>query len=525
MLPAMVAVPPPLDLSVLPPEYQIAFEGLIARTSELEELANRQEALIAELHNALYGKKSERLTEDERQLAFEDLEVAVSEVAETRDALTAAAPTEKKRPPKSRNLGNLPAHLPRIEEVIEPDNLECPCGCGQMHRIGEDRTERLDVVPAQFRVIVTIRPRYACRTCTDGVRQAPAPAHLIEGALPTEALIAHVLVSKYADHLPLHRQSQIMARSGVDLHRSTLADWVGKAAFHLTPVVDRLAEELKSSTKLFMDETTAPVLDPGRGRTKTGFLWALARDDRRWGGDDPPGVVYFYAPGRGGENAETFLTGFNGILQIDGYAGYNRLTRPSRKGGAPITVAHCWAHARRKLREVFDRDKSEIAAEGLRRIAEFYAIEADIRGTSPGQRLSARQARTAPLVASFRDWLTVQRARISPKSRLGEKLAYIHRHWDGLQTFLTDGRVEIDSNSVENLVRPIALNRKNALFAGHDEGGKAWGRIASLIETAKINGVDPFVYLKGALKAMANGHPQSRIDDLLPWNFADRPNA
>jgi hypothetical protein len=197
-----------------------------------------------------------------------------------------------------------------------------------------------------------------------------------------------------------------MARSGIDLHRSTLADWVGKAAFHLTPVVDRLAEELKRSTKLFMDETTAPVLAPGRGQTKTGYLWALARDDRRWGCEDPPGVVYFYAPGRGGENAETFLTGFDGILQVDGYSGYNRLTRPSRKGGRPITVAHCWAHARRKLREVFDRDGSEIAAEGLRRIAELYAIEADIRGAGPGQRLSARQARTAPLVASLRDWLT-----------------------------------------------------------------------------------------------------------------------
>jgi hypothetical protein len=198
------------------------------------------------------------------------------------------------------------------------------------------------------------------------------------------------------------------------------------------------------------------VLDPGRGRTKTGFLWALARDDRNWGGADPPGVVYFYAPDRGGENAERFLKGFDGILQTDGYSGYNRLTRPTRKGGNPITVAHCWSHARRKLREVFDRDGSEIAAEGLRRIAELYRIEAEIRGTSPGQRLSARQARTVPLIESFGEWLTEARSRVSAKSRLGEKLAYIHRHWDGLQTFLTDGRVEIDSNGVDNLIRPIA---------------------------------------------------------------------
>ena len=215
-----------------------------------------------------------------------------------------------------------------------------------------------------------------------------------------------------------------------------------------------------------------------------------------------------------------------GSLQLDGYQGYNRLTRPSRKGGAPIRVAHCWAHARRKLREVFDREAScgarlgvTIAAEGLRRIAAFYAVEADIRGLDPGQRLSARQARTAPLVAAFGDWLRESRLRVSAKSRLGEKLAYVHRHWDGLQTFLHDGRVEIDSNGVENLIRPIALNRKNALFAGHDEGGKAWGRIASLIETAKVNDIEPFAYLKATLEAIANGHPKSRIDDLLPWNF------
>ena len=235
----------------------------------------------------------------------------------------------------------------------------------RLHKIGvvlearlrhEDRTERLDIVPAQLRVIVTVRPKYACRTCTDGVTQAPAAAYLIEGGLPTEGAIAHVLVNKYADHLPLYRQSQILARAGINIHRGTLADWVGVAAFHLRPVVDRLAEHLKTSTKLFMDETTAPVLDPGRGRTKTGYLWALARDDRRWGGDDPPGVVFFYAPDRRGENAEKILHGFDGILQIDGYQGYNRLTRPSRKGGEPIRVAHCWAHARRKLKEVFDRD-------------------------------------------------------------------------------------------------------------------------------------------------------------------------
>jgi transposase len=511
---------PALDLSAIPIAQRAAVLALLEEVAALKDITKRQEHLIAELNHALHGKRSEKLTEDERQLAFEDLSIALAEVeAEKEKRATKAGDGASTKPAPKRTIGNLPADLPRVMEIIEPDSLICPCGCGIMHKIGEDRTERLDIVPAQLRVIVTVRPKYACRTCTDGVTQAPARPHLIMGGLPTEATIAHVLVSKYADHLPLYRQSQILARAGLDLHRAVLAMWVGKAAFHLKPVVDRLAEHLKRSGKLFMDETSAPVLDPGRGATKTGYLWALARDDRAWGGEAPPGVVYFYSPDRAGVNAETFLTGFDGILQIDGYTGYNRLSHPSRKGGAPIRVAHCWAHARRKLKEIFDRDGSEIAAEGLRRIAEFYAVEDDIRGISPGQRLSARQARTAPLVAAFGEWLQDQRRKISGKSRLGEKLAYIHNHWDGLQTFLHDGRVEIDSNRVQNLIRPIALNRKNALFAGHDEGGIAWGRIASLIETCKINGVEPFAYLKATLTAIANGHPQSRIDDLMPWHF------
>jgi hypothetical protein len=305
-------------------------------------------------------------------------------------------------------------------------------------------------------------------------------------------------------------------RAGLNLHRAVLADWVGKAAFQLKPVVDRLADHLKRSGKLFMDETTAPVLDPGRGKTITGYFWALACDGRPWGGEDPPGVVHFYAPGRVGENAKTILTGFDCILQVDGYQGYNRLTKPSRKGGTLIRVAYCWAHARRKLKGVFDRDGSATTAEGFHSIAEIYAVVADIRGISPGQRLSARQARSAPLVAAFGEWLQAQRRKISAKSDLGEKLTYIHNHWDGLQTFITNGRVEIDNNRVENLIRPIALNRKNALFAGHDEGCIAWGRIASLIETCKINGVEPFAYIKATLTAIANGHSQSHIDDLLP---------
>ncbi|MCP4933744.1 MAG: IS66 family transposase [bacterium] len=488
--------------------------------SHLEEYAKRLEYLVVEFKHALYGKKSERLDPDQLALAFEDLETAIGEAESTGDSggEESFSPDKPKRRAK-RNLGHLPKELPRTERVIEPDSIQCSCGCGEMKRIGEDRSERLDIIPAQFRVIVTIRPKYACRSCEGKVIQASAPAHLIEGALPSEGLIAHVLVSKWADHLPLYRQSQIYMRSGLDLHRSTLANWAGKAAFHLRPIFNHMTENLKSSSKLFMDETTAPVLDPGRGKTKTGYLWAIARDDRGWNGSDPPCVLFNYAPGRSGKHAEEFLNGFNGILQVDGYAGYNRLTRNDRNGGDPVMLAYCWAHARRKLHDLAEKSGSQIAIEGLKQIAALYQIEANIRGKSPQQRLAVRQARSAPIVKVFGIWLKQQRVRVSPKSRIGEKLAYIANHWDGLQLFLTDGRVEIDSNAVENTIRPIALNRKNALFAGHDEGGKNWGLFASLIETCKLNGINPFDYLKATLEALASGHPQSRIDELMPWAF------
>ncbi|MBY6059814.1 IS66 family transposase, partial [Leisingera daeponensis] len=251
---------PPIDLSAIPEDQRDAVLAVLRERDALREANKRLEHLVAELNQVVHGKRSEKLSEDERQLAFEELEIAVAEVETQQNAQTSTGPAPRK--PARRNRGNLPKDLPRIEKVIEPDSLDCPCGCGEMHRIGEDRTERLDIIPAQLRVIVTVRPKYACRACAEGVIQAPAPAHLIEGGLPTEGAIAHVLVSKFSDHLPLYRQSQILARSGIDLHRSTLADWVGTAAFHLGPVVDRLAEHLKGSGKLFMDETTAPVLDP-----------------------------------------------------------------------------------------------------------------------------------------------------------------------------------------------------------------------------------------------------------------------
>ena len=425
-----------------------------------------------------------------------------------------AARAQKRR----MNRGALPTHLPRVEIIVDLDDRACPCCKGQLHRIGEDVSERLDIVPARFRVLVTRRPKYACRTCEEAVAQAPAPARLIEGGIPTEATVAHVLVSKYADHLPLYRQSQIFARQGVNLDRSTLADWVGRAAFHLRPVHERLLAHLRASTKIFADETTAPVLDPGRGRTKTGQLWAYARDDRPWGGADPPAVAYVYAPERKAERPMMHLAGFKGVLQVDGYAGYRAL---AEKGD--VRLAFCWAHVRRRFYELAAAGPAPIASEALRRIAELYAIEAEIRGRDADARRDVRQARSRPLVDALEPRLREKLALISQKMKLAEAIRYALSRWEGLTRFIDDDRVEIDSNIVERAIRPIALNRKNALFAGSDGGGEHWAIIASLIETCKLSGVNPQAWLATALTKIVNGHLNTKLDELMPWNYAQPP--
>jgi transposase len=376
----------------------------------------------------------------------------------------------------------------------------------------------LDIVPAQLRVLVVRRPKYGCRACQEVVVQASAPARLIEGGLPTDATVAQVLVSKYADHLPLYRQAQIYARQGVNLDRSTLADWVGRAAFTLRPVYDRLFANLKSSIKLFADETTAPVLDPGRGRTKTGQLWAYARDDRPWGGADPPGVAYVYAPDRKAERPRAHLTGFKGVLQVDGYAGY----RPLAERGE-VELAFCWSHVRRRFYELAVAGPAPIASEALERIAKLYAIESAVRGRSADERHTVRQKKSKPLVDDSQIWLRAKLELISQKTNLAEAIRYALSRWAGLTRFIDDGRIEIDSNVVERSIRPIALNRKNALFAGSDGGGEHWAIIASLIETCKLNGIDPQTYLADVIARIANGHSNGRIDQLLPWAYPAMP--
>jgi transposase len=494
---------------------------LAAEVERLTEQNERLDHIIAVLRRAQFGRKSERISTEQMALALEDVETsfgAEDAVAEKNNEIARREGVNNRR----ANRGHLPPHLPREEVVIEPEAKTCPCCGGALHAIGEDVSERLDKVPARLRVIVTRRPKYACRSCTDGVVQAPAPSRLIPGGLPTEALVADVLEAKYANHLPLYRQAQMFAREGVHLNRATLAHWVGFAAAELEPLHARLVQMLKSSPKLFADETRCPVLDPGRGRTKTGYLWAIARDDRPWGGSDPPAVAYLYAPGRGGEHAIRHLAGFSGILQVDGYVAYDALTNAKRAGG-PLTLAFCWSHFRRRFYDIAKGGNAPIATEALERIGALYKIEAEIRGCSPDERRAQRQGRTKPLIESLETWLERQLARVSGRSTIAKDIRYGLSHWHGLIRFLDDGRVEIDSNTVERSIRPIALNRKNALFAGSDEGGANWAIIASLIETCKLNAVHPHAWLTDTLTKLVNLWPASRIDELMPWAHAKTP--
>lgn len=495
--------------AALPDDPDLLKAMLLAERAESERL--RQ--IIKELQRHRFGRRAESLPEEQLQLGLEEAEQAEAAAhAETEERVLAERAMRAAR--RRANRGTLPAHLPRIETLVDIDSMICP-GCGgPLHRIGEDVAERLDIMPAQVRVLVVRRPKYACRACEDVVVQAAAPARLIQGGLPTEATVAQVLVSKYADHLPLYRQAQIYARQGVNLDRSTLADWVGHAAFLLRPIHERLLDRLRASAKLFADETTAPVLDPGRGRTKTGQLFAYARDDRPWGSTDPPIVAYVYAPDRKAARPIAHLTGFRGVLQVDGYAGYKALADRGE-----VRLAFCWSHVRRPFYELAQGGMAPIASEALTRIAALYRIEDDIRGRSAEERRTARQQRSRPLVEALQPWLREKLSLISQKTKLAEAIRYALSRWAGLSLFLDDGQIEIDNNIVERAIRPLALNRKNALFAGSDGGAEHWAVIASLIETCKLLAVEPHGYLADVITRIVNGHQQTRLDDLMPWAY------
>lgn len=501
-----------LEQSRMLAEAQVAKEAQLAELTlakgEADAEIERLQAIIDAFMRHRFGPRSEQLDPDQLQLGLEDVETALGQARAVRDAVSQLSRSEK---PRKTNRGSLPAHLERIEQVVDVEDKACPCCGGALHAIGEDVSERLDVVPTTFRVLVTRRPRYGCRSCESAVVQAPAPARIVEGGIPTEALIAQVLVSKFADHVPLYRQAQIYARQDIKLDRSTLADWVGRAAWYLRPLRDRTLEELRRSKRLFADETTAPVLEPGRGRTKTGQIWAYARDDRPWGGRDPPMVAYVYAPDRKAERPDAHLGDFAGILQVDGYGGYTALAKRHQQ----VSLAFCWSHVRRKFFEL--ADKSPVATEILRRIAMLYALEDEVRGTSAEQRRAMRAEHSRVVVDDLKLYLEARLRQVSAKSKLADAIRYALSRWDGLSRFLDDGRVDLDTNTVERSIRPLALNRKNALFAGSDEGGDNWAVIATLIENCKLSGINPHDWLTRTLVALAEGYPANRLAELMPW--------
>jgi transposase len=439
-----------IDLATLPDDVDTLQQMVrtlaaeCATLTEAEAEIERLRLIVQKLQRSQFGRRAERLDDDQLQLGFEDLNADIARVEAT-------LPLTRVKTPRSRpDRPSLPAHLPREDIRLDLEHQACPCCGGELHVIGETVSEMLDHVPARLRVIRICRPRYGCRAC-GSIHQAPAPERPIAKGLASPGLLAHVLVAKYCDHLPLYRQSQIFARHGVEIDRSTLANWVGGACWWLEPLQARLAAHVFGSTKLFADDTPIPVLDPGRGRTKTGRLWVYARDDRPWSGPEPPAAVYFYSPDRKAERPAAHLQDFRGVLQVDGYAGFERLTAPG-----DIVLAACWVHARRKFYDLHEATGSPIAAEALRRIAELYAIEGSIRGRTAEQRRHVRYTSARPLIEMMKPWLEMELGRVPPAGPLAGAIRYTLARWPALTRFLDDGRIELDNNPVERAIRPIA---------------------------------------------------------------------
>jgi len=473
---------------------------------------DRLQLLLKTIQRATYGRSSEKLDESQYAFTFEEVQTGLGAVD---------AQLQKSHPTPARKSGGrrpLPAHLERVEEVIEPEDQPCSCGACARVKIGEDVSERLDVVAPKFRVIVTRRPRYACQSCRESIVQAPAPARLIEGAIATERLLASIAVSKYADGLPLYRQEGIFARDKVELGRNLMAGWMGHVGFHLEPLANRLFQIIRAGDRIFADETTLPVLAPGRGRTRTGWLWTYLRDDRPFGGAGPPIVIYRFEDSRGAGCLERHLAGWRGILQCDGYAAYRKLAEADRPGG-PATLACCWTHLRREFYKLHVQGVSQTATWTVERVADLWAVEAQVKGSDPQTRLDARRRASAPIVEELITRWESELTRISGKSKIAEAIRYSLSRKTEFRRFLDDGCVELDNNTVERAIRPITITRKNALFAGSEAGGSTWATIASLLATARLNDVDPNAWLTQTLERIAADWPNKDIDALLPQNF------
>jgi transposase len=498
----------PDDIEIL---KQIVIEQrarLLSNTLQIEQLKLQ----LAKLRRMQFGRSSEQIDAQiaQLELTLEDLEVRSAALP---PAVIAALPERVK--PVRRPL---PENLPR-ETVVHSTSCHCPeCGT-ELNALGEDVAEMLEYVPSHFKVIRHVRPKLSCPKC-QSITQAEAPSRPIARGLAGPGLLAHVLVSKYCDHLPLYRQSQIYAREGIDLERSTLADWVGSASALLEPLVAAISRHVLGADKLHADDTPVPVLCPGRGTTRQGRLWTYVRDDRAAGIEKPSAVWFAYSPDRKGEHPRRHLRDFKGILQADGYAGFDRLYNESDPHH-PIKEAACWAHVRRKFYDIQVATDSPVANEALGRIGELYAIEAQIRGQPAELRRQVREARADPLLEGLHRWLIATVKQLSKKSDLAGAIHYALARWRALTRYRDDGRIEIDNNAAERALRAVALGRKNYLFAGADCGGERAAAIYSLIGTAKLNGIDPEGYLRYVLTNIAE-HPINRIEELLPWNLANQ---
>lgn len=478
------------------------------KRDDSDEIA-RLKLLLAKLQRLLFGQRSEKLQHQVDQLQLELEELYLNQAQRVEPARSAQPRAERQAPVRRA----LPEHLPR--EVMEhlPEATACPdCG-GAWKRLGEDVSDMLEYVPASLRIIRHVRPRLTC-TCCERMMQAPAPSRPIARGWAGPGLLAHVCVSKYADHIPLHRQARIYEREGVELADSTLADWVGGVHQLLAPLVAALRDHVFSARKLHTDDTPVPVLMPGSGKTRQARLWTYVRDDRPHAGAAAPAAWFRYSPDRKGIHPQTHLKDFSGTLQADAYAGYDAIYARGR-----VIEAACWAHARRKFHEIHVDRPTPITTHALERIAELYRIEAGIRGSPPGHRKQVRQVESVPIVTALRAWLTEQLPTVSRKSVTAEAIGYALNQWQALTRYLDDGEVEIDNSAAERSVRGIACGRKNYLFLGSDRGGERAATMYSLMETAKLNGIDPEAYLRRVLAVIAD-YPVNRVADLLPWNLA-----